>query len=87
MTDSIIIDSLDSETLKKLEDEAQRRGVDVNSLASQLLKELLKTKAGQPEHLNGHELDTLAGTWSDEEAKAFLSNMSDFEIIDTDLWK
>ena len=33
-----------------------------------------------------HELDKLAGTWSEEEAAEFQRNTADFEKIDKDLW-
>ncbi len=33
-----------------------------------------------------HELDELAGTWSQKEAAKFQKNTADFEKIDKDLW-
>lgn len=33
------------------------------------------------------DLDHLAGTWSDEDYKAFLERIKDFETIDETMWK
>jgi len=34
-----------------------------------------------------HDLDILAGTWSDEETEEFLHSISDFGEVDNMLWK
>lgn len=33
-----------------------------------------------------HDLDKLAGTWSEKDAKEFLKNTKEFEKIDKELW-
>jgi hypothetical protein len=33
-----------------------------------------------------HDLDALAGTWSEDEAAAFLQAVADFEQVDPSLW-
>ena len=38
----------------------------------------------QPIH---HDLDTLAGTWTEQQSKEFLSTLSDFSQIDEELWR
>ena len=34
-----------------------------------------------------HELDALAGTWSEDEARTFEAHLEAFEQIDEDLWR
>ncbi len=34
-----------------------------------------------------HDLDTLAGTWSEEDELAFRNATRSFEAIDEDMWK
>jgi hypothetical protein len=34
-----------------------------------------------------HDLDSLAGTWSEDETSAFLKAVADFEQIDEALWR
>jgi hypothetical protein len=34
-----------------------------------------------------HDLDTLAGTWSNEDKDEFIRAISSFEQIDEELWK
>ncbi len=87
MTTSLTIDNLDAEIIECLQAEADRRGVDVGAVAKQVLEEGLgpvtKGSAGPPYR----DLKALAGTWSDEEAEAFLSIIADFDRIDEDMWK
>ncbi len=33
-----------------------------------------------------HDLDALAGTWTDREADDFLRDVSDFDKVDENLW-
>ncbi len=41
----------------------------------------------QPEAKIHHELDHLAGGWSDEETEAFHRNIQIFEKIDEEIWQ
>jgi hypothetical protein len=34
-----------------------------------------------------HDLDSLAGTWSDQEANEFLAAVSEFNRVDEKLWQ
>ena len=86
MTVSITIENLDADIIERLRDEARRRGVDVSVLAGKLIEESLPpaTEESPPPY---HDLDHLAGTWSKEDATAFLAATADFEQVDEDLWK
>ena len=87
MGSSITIDNLDDEVLERLRNEAKRRGVAVSAVISELIEESLTpvSQAGAKEIC--HDLDALAGTWSDEQAEAFLRAVADFGTVDQDMWK
>jgi hypothetical protein len=71
--------TLTKEVNEKLIAEAKRSGMSPEALAEALIQESLK---GQP----FHDLDYLAGTWSEEEAKDFEKNTAAFEAVDEKLW-
>lgn len=79
----LIIDGLDAATLDLLEAESRRRGVNVAIVARDVLRQALHTE-GVVEY---HDLDALAGTWSDADATAFSAATADFSRIDPELWK
>jgi hypothetical protein len=79
--------SLDAEILQRLRAEAQARGVAVDALVHELLKEKFEAAPATTTVPPYRDLDALAGTWSDEEAAAFLSVIADFEHVDEDMWK
>jgi hypothetical protein len=82
MSITLTIEGLDPETFERLESEATRRGVAVSVLARALLQQSVNTTA--PVH---HDLDALAGTWSEEEAAAFNSATAGMRRIDGELWR
>jgi hypothetical protein len=71
--------TLTKEINDKLIAEAKRRGLSPEALAEALIQQSLK---GQ----QFHELDHLAGTWSEEEAKDFEKNTAAFEAVDEKFW-
>ena len=79
MANSITIDNLDAETAARLQAEAHRRGLDIKTLAAELLKKGLQTTREGPPGKFQHGLMEFAGTWSDDEATEFLSLIADFE--------
>lgn len=89
MTENITIDNLDTEVLSRLRAEAHRRGIEVGELIAELLTSVLGSipegDTGRPHEKRS--LADLAGTWTHEEAEAFLAALTDFEQIDQDLWK
>ena len=78
------IRGIDEQTSSLLKQEAKRRGISINTL----ILELLRRGIGlSPEKSIYHDLDHLAGTWTAEEAAAFLETQQDFERIEEDLCK
>ncbi|HET6267256.1 MAG TPA: hypothetical protein VFG11_06020 [Acidobacteriota bacterium] len=43
--------------------------------------------AQKPKKVVHHDLDSLSGSWSKEEASEFDSNLSQQRLIDPELWK
>lgn len=87
MRTSITIDNLDGEILERLRCEAKRRGVDLSVVLTELIERSLSPAPNGSEGLPHHDLDALAGTWSDEEADAFLAAIADLQSVDEDLWQ
>ena len=86
MSLNIHIRGIDKQLMMHLKREAAKNDVSMNALILSLLKKSfgLSKERYQPTY---HDLDKLAGTWSEKEAEEFLKNISDFKQIDEDLWK
>lgn len=85
---TITITNLDPVTLHRLESEARRRGVDVATVAGELLRDAAPPPV--PPAANGqtyHDLDALAGTWTEDDVRSFDAAVADFARVDQDLWK
>jgi plasmid stability protein len=78
---------IDERTAARLKSEARRRGVSVNALVLELIRQGVGLKPREAERAVHHDLDSLAGTWDEKEAEAFLEAVSDFEQIDKALWR
>jgi hypothetical protein len=77
---------LDEEEAERLRQEASRQGISLNSLLLRLVRE----GAGlvrRPWRRSHHDLDQLAGTWTDDEAAAFMAAIEDTARIDPEMWK
>lgn len=71
---------LSEQLSEKLLAEAKRRGVKPEALVEELLTEQLSMKQ------RFHDLDYLAGTWSENEEKEFQEAVAAFETVDETLW-
>lgn len=87
MSVSLTISNLDDDTFRRLQAEAQRRGVDLPAAASAVLAEGLKSQPSLRSGMPHHDLDHLAGTWSEAEAKEFLDAIADFGRIEPEMWQ
>jgi hypothetical protein len=66
--------------------QAKQNNLSVNQWILQALKKV--TGVGkEPIFKKYHDLDHLAGGWSEEEARTFLKNTQIFEKIDEDVWR
>jgi len=77
------IDENLASTLKAL---ARNQGVSLNTLALRLIREATGVDK-RKRTLAHHDLDTLAGTWSEEDEVAFHVATRSLETIDEDMWK
>jgi hypothetical protein len=79
------IRGLDDRALARLKSQAEQEGSSLNSLVLRLLQ-----GAGtsiEPGALKKFDdLDALAGTWDEEEARAFARNTAAFAEVDAALW-
>ena len=79
----LTVRGLDEATTKALKRTAEKKGVSVNSLVVEFIRERL----GLEKRKLYTDLDHLHGTWSEKEYKEFERNTSSFENIDESLWK
>ena len=74
----------DEEITKALKAASRRRGLSVNRLIIEILREKL---IGEGKNRQRHDdLDHLAGTWSEEDAASFERSTAGFEELDDSLW-
>jgi len=77
------IDEPLAQTLKEL---ARNQGISLNSLTLRLIREATGVDK-RKRTLEYHDLDTLAGTWSDNDELEFKNVTRSLEAIDTEMWK
>jgi len=82
MSTSISIHDIDDETAAWLRREAEARRTTVEELALDLIRQEIQ----HLEMPTYHDLDHLAATWSDEQAKEFLEAIADLDQVDKELW-
>jgi hypothetical protein len=77
---------ISSEVMTTLKKEAEKQDTSVNFLIIKLIENGIgySRTVKRPLH---HDLDKLAGTWSEKDFKEFEKNTKVFERIDEDLWK
>ena len=78
---NISLRGLDSLTLSRLKSNARRRGISVNRL---IVETLRQQHAGTGQTFD--DLDKLAGTWSKTEDAAFAAAVAPFAELDPGLW-
>jgi len=69
-----------------LKKQAKKEGISVNALTLRLLKEKLGVEKKKRTESH-HDLDHLAGTWTDQDATEFEQAIGIFEKVDEELWK
>jgi len=74
MPRSITIHDVDDATANWLVEETERRGICVERVAGLLLRGL-EWERSQTELPTYHDLDTIAGTWNEDEATAFADDL------------
>jgi hypothetical protein len=87
MGDPLTITQLDRAATEWIEQEAQRTGLPIEAVARRLIYRGLEVERQQARLQRYHDLDTLAGTWSAEEADEFRQAITDLNEIDPALWQ
>lgn len=83
---SITIRGIDAELDAAIKEQASRSRQSVNQWLVEALKKITGM-AKEPVFKKYNDLDGLAGTWSKQEAEAFLADIKIFEKIDKDIWQ
>lgn len=87
MPGSITIDNLDDATARWIEKEAERRGTDKETLALLLIRKGIEREGEHTSPRSHEDLDSLAGTWTEEQAAEFMNAVSFFDQVDEKLWQ
>ena len=87
MNTDIKILNVDQMIVERLKLEAKRYGKDLNSYLIYLLKSSVGLEKIEKKEDGYNDLDFLSGTWSKDDYNEFISNISDLNQIDDELWK
>lgn len=87
MSSSFTIRYIDDATARWISEEAERRSVSAETLIVELIRKGITVEAQSSELRTFSDLDSLAGTWSEEQAREFLDTVADFEQVDEKLWQ
>lgn len=76
---------IEANVMALLKKEAKKQNISINLLILQILEQNIgySYKIKRPTY---HDLDQLAGTWTEKEAKEFKKNTEYFEKVDEDMW-
>lgn len=87
MGHTLTITHLDTATTTWIEQEALRTGTSIETIIRKLIYRGLERERHAQLQQCHHDLDVLAGTWSEEESYEFLKITDDFQQIDRTLWQ
>lgn len=83
MSISIAIQDLDEPTASWILREAETRGLSVEAVVLELIRQGITSLQLR----TYDDLDSLAGTWTDQEADEFLDAIADLAQVDEKLWQ
>lgn len=84
---AITLRNLPPEIARAVQRRAKQKKTSVNKAVIDLLEESAGTRARTPAPVRYHDLDDLAGTWTEKEAAAFETLLTEQRRIDPELWK
>jgi hypothetical protein len=84
-TNAITVRNLPPAVAKAVKDKARRERLSLNQAIVRLLEEAMGEKPGKK--VVHHDLDHLAGRWSEEEYQQFLDALREQRQIDPEMWK
>lgn len=84
---AITLRNLPLEIARTVQRRAKQKKTSMNKAVIDLLEESTGTRAHIPAPVRYHDLDHLAGTWTEKEAAAFETLITEQRRIDPELWK
>ena len=87
MSLSLKVHNIDDTTAQWIKEESLRRGIEVEKVILELIHKGMNIERDHTQLQPYHDLDALAGTWNEEQAKEFMNTISDFEKPDDNLWR
>lgn len=87
MNTSITIQNIDDAINRWITEQAQKRGVSAEVIILEILKKEIRTETAPAQLPTYHDLDALAGTWNEEQAREFLAATQDFGKVESELWR
>jgi hypothetical protein len=84
---AITLRNLPPEIARAVHRRAKQKKTSVNTAVIDLLEESAGTRAHTSVPVRYHDLDHLAGTWTENEAAAFETLLTEQRRIDPELWK
>jgi hypothetical protein len=86
MNKAITIRHLDDDAYEWIGEQAAHRGLDEETLVIQLIQRGIDLEQKKNKLTPHHDLDALAGTWTEEEAAEFEDATEGFRRVDPDPW-
>lgn len=83
----ITVRGISHEVEKAIREESQRKSLSLNKAIVSLLKKGAGLQEQKEKRCVYHDLDSLFGRWSQQEADEFARNIKDQEQIDEEVWK
>lgn len=84
---TLSIRGIDGETARLLKEAAQKAGASVNSQVLAFIRQGLCLEQGAGRQGRHRDLDRLAGTWNEADAREFEDATAAFEEVDEELWR
>lgn len=82
----LTVRGIDESLHKEIKSQARQRGLSVNRYVVELLREATGQIESTHQPIIYHDLDHLAGTWSQEEAETFAQSLDEQRQVDEALW-
>ena len=82
---TITLRNIPPELARKLEQKARTKGVSFSKITLEILENAMGLSRGK-RRVRHHDLDSLAGTWSKQEATTFEASLREQRRVDPDLW-
>ncbi len=84
---TLSVRGVDPETARLLKESAEKAGSSVNAQVLELIQRGLGLAPCRGAKGQYRDLDPLAGTWGDEDVRAFEAATAAFEEVDEELWR